>query len=112
MSRNKTFTDIAECVRWMLEKPGERWVRNRYGDICKGEVDPQLLALPRYPDSAPWIAVRDEHGDIPEEVKLPELDVELKKAIGCYWNACTVRNLDQLVRLVLAQAVRMSKEGK
>ena len=120
MSRRKVFTDIVECVRWMLEKPGERWVKDKEGWVRKG-LEETGIWVPTDLNDAPFTAVHDEHGDIPEEVELPELDEEFS---DCKLNTCTSigalttgnsEGLKKLLQLTIAQAVRMAnqkREGK
>ncbi len=115
MSRNKTFETWEECNRWMLEAAGERWVKDKVGDVYKGRSAAGNSVLPGNPVFAPWTAIRDEYGDIPEEAKLPELDAEVVKTVEQYWYSTGPESkvkLKQAFQLAIAQAVRMSKEGK
>lgn len=117
MSRNKTFNTWEECRIWMCGAIGERWVKDKDGDIFRGRDSSGDGEMPIRSQFAPWTAIRDEHGDIPEEASLPELDAEFA---SCQLHACrdcgamTVENSPELARLfqlAIAQAVRMSKEA-
>ena len=118
MSRNKTFNTWEDCRIWMCGAIGERWVKDKDGDFWKGRDSLGCARMPSNSRYAPFTAIRDERGDILEEVKLPELDAEFA---SCQLHACrdcgamTVENSPELARLfqlAIAQAVRMSKEGK
>lgn len=109
MSRNKTFKTWEECRIWMCGAIGERWVKDKAGDFWKGRDSIGYARMPSNSQFAPFTAVRDEHGDIPEEVELPELDEELEEFLE--ENAFDL-DFKKALQLTIAQAVRMSKEGK
>lgn len=114
MSRNKTFKTWEECRIWMCGAIGERWVRDRDGVVFRGRNASGWADMPSNPKYAPFTAIRDEEGDIPEEVALPELDAELVESIKKTWvgNPKLIEDWERRFQLILAQAVRMSKEGK
>lgn len=106
MSRRKVFTDIVECVRWMLEKPGERWVEDSDGVTWKGMDNDGDLDVAHNASDAPFTAIRDEHGDIPEEVELPE---SVRAKISCNglssnWNDVLTALWAETVKLVEGKA--------
>lgn len=107
MSRNKTFNTWEEARIWMCGAIGKRWVKDDQKIPWKGKFRNGSSDMPGDNYYAPFTAIRDEHGDIPEEGALPELDEELSKAIAKYFSG---EHWPKCFQLAIAQAVRMSKE--